>query len=303
MRIVILLVCLILLVPKIHGQQIKYRNRADSSSNYYLLNMPTDSIRGLLVLNARKMADSSVQYAMQSGIAILSVVPTNNTLDNLLDERVLRNIDETIGEVTATYKIPRNHVVIGGMSVAGTGALRYVLYCNTGRSGFKIKPAGVFCVDAPLDYQRLFREAENAVKRGYNTNAVTEGKMLVRYFKKMLKGTPQTNLKAYQDASPFCYTAQSVRKARLLLHTSVKVYTEPDINWWINNRRKDYYDINAIDLAAFINELLLQGNKKAGLVVSANRGVQADSHPHSWSIISEREVLNWCLQVFDGITD
>ena len=35
---------------------------------------------------------------------------------------------------------------------------------------------------------------------------------------------------------------------------AVRLYTEPDVNWWIDNRRKDYYDLNSIDDAALINQ-------------------------------------------------
>ena len=42
----------------------------------------------------------------------------------------------------------------------------------------------------------------------------------------------------------------------------VRAYTEPDVQWWMETRRKDYYGMNAIDMAAFINDLNLSGNEK-----------------------------------------
>ena len=37
------------------------------------------------------------------------------------------------------------------------------------------------------------------------------------------------------------------------------------MDWWIENRRKSYYDMNSIDLAALINQLRVLGNESAEL--------------------------------------
>lgn len=36
-------------------------------------------------------------------------------------------------------------------------------------------------------------------------------------------------------------------------HVPIRMYHEPDINWWVENRGKDYNTIISIDLAGFYN--------------------------------------------------
>lgn len=54
----------------------------------------------------------------------------------------------------------------------------------------------------------------------------------------------------------------------LLREVAVRVYHEPDVDWWIQNRRKSYYSMNSIDHAALINTLKLLSNDRAELVTT-----------------------------------
>jgi hypothetical protein len=285
------------------GQQYKvvYKNPADSSQNFYIITLPKDTIKGLLVLNARTLSDSSKMTAYSLGICTLTIVPTAKSLDNLTSNGILNTIDGMIGEVIRDYKISNHKIIIGGMSAAGTGSVRYAEYCYLNKSKHGIKPCGVFGVDPPLDYERLYNEANKAMIRNFNKDAVDESKMLIEILTRDLKGTPQKNIKSYQTNSPFCYSATNGGNAYLLNHLAVRLYTEPDINWWIDNRRKDYYDLNSIDDAALINQLKLNGNVNAELIVTNNKGLKIDGHPHSWSIVDERELLLWCNKIFSGL--
>ena len=282
------------------GQQSKviYKNPNDSSQNFYVITLPKDTIKGLLVLNARILSDSSKMTAYSLGICTLTIVPTANSLENLTSDRILNTIDGMIGEVIRKYRISNHKIIIGGMSAAGTGSVRYAEYCYLNKSMYAIKPCGVFGVDPPLDYERLYNEAKKAITRNFSKPAVDESRMIIEVLSKNLKGTPQTNIKMYQTNSPFCYSAPNGGNAYLLNHIAVRLYTEPDINWWIDNRRKDYYDLNAIDDAALIDQLKLSGNSKAELIVTNNKGVKIDGHPHSWSIVDEQELLLWCNKIF-----
>lgn len=284
------------------GQQSKtvYKNPKDSSQNFYVIRLPKDTIKGLLVLNARALSDSSKIAAYNLGICTLTIIPTTNYLDNLTSDSIINTIDRMIGEVTRTYNISKRKVIIGGMSVAGTGSIRYAEHCYLNKSSNGIKPCGVFGVDPPLDYERLYNESNKAIIRNFSKDAVDESKMLIEILSRNMKGTPQTNIKSYQKNSPFCYSAANGGNAYLLNHLAVRLYTEPDINWWIENRRKDYYDLNVVDAAALINQLKLNGNSKAELIATNNKGFREDGvrHPHSWSILEETDLLKWCDKLF-----
>lgn len=282
---------------------IVFKNPKDSSQNFYVVRTPKYPIKGLLVLNDRALSDSAKKKAYNMGICTVTVIPTSNYLQNLTSNSLLITVDEMIHETVTRYKIPKNKVIIGGMSVAGTGAVRYVQYCFTKKSADCIKPIAVFAIDPPLDYERLWNEAENSVKRNFNKDAVDEGKALMKFLKETMHGTPKTNINSYRLNSPFCYSDSSNRNAGLLKNVAVRLYVEPDITWWIENRGKDYHDINAIDNAALINQLSLAGNDKAELITTTNKGYQEDGtrHPHSWSILDEDKLLTWCEKMFKEV--
>jgi hypothetical protein len=98
--------------------------------------------------------------------------------------------------------------------------------------------------------------------------------------------------------SPFSAFAEGGGKARLLAGVAVRLYTEPDIDWWMTNRKVDYYSMNALDAAALILQLRLLGNRQAALITTEGRGVRPDGvrHPHSWSIVDEPELGAWILR-------
>lgn len=292
---------LVLLTQIAYGQRYKisYMNPSDSTQNFYVVRPPKDKTIGLLVLNDHGMSDSAKSIAYQQGIMIVTVVPTNDPLRNLTDKTILSRIDSMLLEVTTRYQIESAKIIVGGMSVAGTGAIRYVQYCSQQKNS-SIKPIGAFAVDSPLDYERLYRESMHAIERQYNSDAVEEGHTVSRYLELALGGTPQSSPQGYQQLSPFCYSAVNGGNAHWLNCTAIRLYIEPDIGWWISERRKDFYDLNAIDNAALVNRLQLNGNHAAELMVTANRGVlsSGQKHPHSWSIVDQRELLDWCTKLF-----
>ena len=109
-------------------------------------------------------------------------------------------------------------------------------------------------------------------------------------------------LDAYVQYSPYCYLDSNELNLFKLNGVAIRAYTEPDIEWWMENRRKDYYSMNAIDLAALINALHIAGNNEAELIITQDQGFRPDGqrHPHSWSIVDEKELIDWFLALIDS---
>lgn len=84
----------------------------------------------------------------------------------------------------------------------------------------------------------------------------------------------------------------------MLSGLAIRVYSEPDVHWWMENRGKDYYDMNTTDAAALVNALRLQGHKEAELILTRDKGFRPDGsrHPHSWSIVDEKALISWFLK-------
>ncbi len=63
--------------------------------------------------------------------------------------------------------------------------------------------------------------------------------------------------------------------------------------------------MNAIDLAAWVNELRLMGHSDAELVTTTDKGYFSDGqrHPHTWRIVDEKEMIEWFAGLIEGDTE
>jgi hypothetical protein len=76
--------------------------------------------------------------------------------------------------------------------------------------------------------------------------------------------------------------------------------SEPDIQWWLQERGYDLSYNNTLDHAAMINELQKMGNTHAILVTTTEKGYRKPQnvrHPISWSIAEPVELIKWLLSV------
>jgi hypothetical protein len=142
---------------------------------------------------------------------------------------------------------------------------------------------------------RFHREMAKARDLDFHPATANEGRWVSGYLEKNLHGTPDESPAAYIDYSPYCYSANGGPHVRSLLDVALRCYVEPDVNWWIDTRRKDYYAMNAVDLAALVNALKISGHRQAELITTQNKGFLPDGsrHPHSWRIVDEQELIDW----------
>ncbi len=274
----------------------------------YTLVLPDDNeADGMLVfLNSHRDAGKVIEepslefYAIQNNLGLLFAT-TGNKLEFFFSEDSIKKVDRYIGKVVGTYSIPKQNLFFAGMSLSGTRALKYAQFCIQGKSEYGILPAAIAVCDAPLDFVRFWKETDKAKRLNFNPLTANEGAWVTGYLEKNLGGTPKEKLNDYQNYSVYCYTADNGGNVSLLKNIPVRAYTEPDVLWWMETRRKDYYAMNAIDLAAMINELNILGNENAELIITYNKGFQPDGtrHPHSWSIVDSKDLVNWFLTFID----
>ncbi len=111
-----------------------------------------------------------------------------------------------------------------------------------------------------------------------------------------MKETPETAIENYYDYSPYSFADKEQRAIKHLINLPIRFYTEPDVNWWLQERGVDYFGMNAIDGSCMINELTRLGNSKAFLVTSQNKGFRNPGsirHPPSWSIVDNKDLMKW----------
>ncbi|RMD92002.1 MAG: hypothetical protein D6813_06640 [Calditrichaeota bacterium] len=271
----------------------------------YTLWLPeNEKVKGLVVFtHARRDTVHSefiIDYALSKQLAVLYAT-TENRLEFFFEDDKIQEIENYIHEVITNHNIPDSNLLYCGMSLEGTRALKLAMFSQSNQSKYKLVPKAIAICDSPLDMVRFHREMVKAKELNFNPITANEGTWVSGYLERNLGGTPIDTLKAYIDYSPYCYAANGGPNLNLLENIAIRCYTEPDVNWWIETRRKDYYSMNAIDLAALINELKIRGNQNAELIITQNKGYQEDGsrHPHTWNIVDEKELVDWFIELIE----
>jgi len=264
----------------------------------YSLWLPKEASKGMIVFfnEYRDTVNKTpiIDLGLKNQLAILFVT-TNNPAEFLFEESKMKELEEYVYKAITKNNIPKDNMLYCGMSLAGTRALKMAAFSQSKESVYKLTPKAIAICDAPLDMVRNYNECKKASELNLNPIGASESEWVSSYLKSSFKGTPQESLSAYIKYSPFCYTAENGGNAKAFKNIYLRCYTEPDVNWWIENRGRDYYGMNAIDLAALVNQLKIFGSKKAELITTFGKGFREDGsrHPHSWSIVNEQELIAW----------
>jgi hypothetical protein len=241
--------------------------------------------------------DDSFEHASLSrGIGIVRLT-TGNPLDFLFDETTLLDTISRLEAILATHELNGVPLFLAGLSLGGTRALRVAIFLEQHPEKFAVRATAVAVVDAPLDMTRLWAAERDAVAAEFHPAAAGEGRWVTFMLEANLGGGPAESPDRYVAYSPYTYGAGDGGNAVYLRDVPVRAYHEPDVDWWIENRRKSYYGMNSLDLAGLINRLRLLGNDRAELVTShgSRTGYEEGASPHTWSIVDDAELVEWFL--------
>lgn len=267
-------------------------NKLFGKGCYYFKQMPDNNqIKGVLVLvpgygehpYSVSAQTTILQQAAKNGVAVVIVNLTPNNEDLPIDENAINKLGNMIKHfykqenLTASIKL-----FLGGFSIGGTTALKFYHQKN---SEFKIYK--IFAIDPPLDMVRLRKSLAKGTEKNViaKLDAINPDKKL-----------PQNGLKKLSVYNPDFTTLAMLPN---YLNTSLRIYSEPDILWWIKNRKMDLSDMNVTDGAAYINSLLKKDpSQKVELILTKNMGIRNGNqqHPHSWSIAEPVDLINWLLK-------
>jgi len=277
-----------------------YLDKDDKSVNYYSIIYPPNlPWKGYIFIIPGFGEDGEAvlkqtdlpKLTAQSGL--LTIIPTfqHGVTSFGVDSISQQSLHAIVQDVINKHKLVDQHFYIGGFSIGGSCAIKYVE--NT-----SIKPTAVFAIDPPLDFERFYHAAKRDIRLSKNSNPSPENVYMLERIEKEAGGTPQTNITGYYELSPYSFSDTSQYALRTLKQVPIRLYSEPDINWWITNRKADLTSMNVTDCSAFINELNRLGNKNATLILTLNKGYRNPGHirhPHSWSIVDNDELITWLL--------
>ncbi len=279
-------------------------NRTDSG---YTLIMPERQPVGSVVMldgfrvtidSAGPAAGSFEAEVDAAGLALLRLT-TGNPLDFYFTDDEIDAVIRRIQSALEQHGLRDLPVFLAGMSLAGTRALRVTVRLSRDSGRYWLVPAAVAVVDSPLDMERFWHAEQAAIDADFHPAAAGEGRWVSYLLEQALGGTPAESYLSYLDYSPYTHSDPGGGNARWLTAVPLRAYHEPDVDWWIEHRRKSYYQMNSLDLAALVNRLKLSGNDRAELITShgAREGFAEGSSPHTWSMVDNAELVRWFLAV------
>lgn len=230
---------------------------------------------------------------------ILTIIPTftDGVMSFGVDDSSQKSLTAIIEDATKKFNLGAQRFYIGGFSIGGSAAVKYAEIALSGN--FKNKPIAVFAVDPPLDFERFYNSSKRDLRLSSGSQLNQENVYMVGRIEQVMGGTPEDALKNYYAISPYSYSDTEQKAIKSLVKIPIRMYSEPDVNWWIENRSSDFSGMNVLDCSAMINELKRLGNSQAELIVTENKGYRKPDnkrHPHSWSIVDNEKLIGWLLE-------
>ncbi|MBS1598710.1 MAG: hypothetical protein JST75_10845 [Bacteroidetes bacterium] len=284
------------------AQQVEKRwfDKNDSTFGYYTVIKPlTPNIQGAVVLldgfggNADGFLRETRIHSVACTNSLLTICfPTGMHL--YADKSIIDLMNRALSEIIVEFKLRKDQFAIGGMSVGGTIALRYAELCKEKPAEFPIAPKAVFDVDSPLDLINFCEMSDKDLRQNGDMPWTNEARMVLDKLKNEI-GDYKTDIKKYNEVSPFYKDAKEPGNEKFLKDVAFRTYHDVDVNWHIQNRRHSIYNTNMLNGSELVNRLVIMGNHEAEFVSSKIEGRRNNGtrHPHSWNIVDEPELVSW----------
>ncbi|MCH2232513.1 MAG: hypothetical protein MK105_19405, partial [Crocinitomicaceae bacterium] len=171
---------------------------------------------------------------------LLVIVPTIN-INLCLKKPSLNFLNDVFADAMDRYKCSEKNFIIGGFSLGGMNALRYTELAYQNQSSTVIRPLAVFGVDPPTDLVLLYNKQ---LKQLAKDSTYAEAKLVLDGLHEDI-GTLKANYDQFVEHSAYSYAENQGGNLKYLLEVPIRIYCDPDIDWWMENRNFSYYDINA----------------------------------------------------------
>ncbi len=225
----------------------------------------------------------------------ISVLLMNYSKKLWLEEKEKIELAKLLQNTLEKYHLSKKDIYVGGFSSGGLVALLISNFILSLKQ-FYINPKGVFVVDSPVDLLDLYKSAQKNIAGNYSDVSVQESNWLINTLEKKL-GNPKDGISEYEKYSVYTLESDHIENIKKLKNIKIRLYTEPDKEWWKTNRMTDYEQTNAYHLKKLSESLKSHGYKNVEFIPTTNKGFRADGtrHPHSWSIVDKEDLMNWMI--------
>lgn len=282
-----------------------YISDGDSTSTYYYKIIPKEKPIGVLTLfpsggeTIENLLKQITLHKRAYENNLLVIIPSFNwgTIQRVPD---IAFLDTIFKQVVTEHKVPKDKFVLCGLSNGGMISLTYGIHAVRDSSTF-LTPRGIIGLDPFLDFSRFYKYCEREIERDFNEGGVAEAKWFFNTYNKVYGGSPDEFPQNYIEASIFSYGEEGGGNARFLNNIAIRMHSDLNLDFLLNQQHRDLYDWNGIDIVAFVNQLKINGNDNASAIITQNKGVRLDGskHPHSWSIMDTDNTMNWILALLE----
>jgi hypothetical protein len=305
MKIVNYIIILLLIVSSCKGiseeknRTERHKSETIKTPKFELLK--AENQKGLLILFPCFPCDAENTLS-EFKIAEISVKNDFSVLAMNLNQRLYLNLKEKqelekqLTSIVKEQNLAEKNIFIGGFSSGGNVSLLISNYLVENKS--QIQPKGVFIVDSPIDLLGLYGTAEKNLKLNFSKSSIQESTGIKNMFDKEF-GDPSNEIMKYEENSPYTFKTENIDNLKGLEKLKIRFYTEPDLKWWKEYAKNEYEDLNAFYIQKLSAKLKIEfGEDNVELINTVNRGYRANGerHPHSWSIVNEKELINWMLK-------
>lgn len=285
------------------GQKIEkvFLNKNDSSKNCYTIIYPPKlPWTGYIFIipgfgeTAERVLEQTDLPKLTAKSGLLTIIPTfqDGVLSFGIDNLCQQSFNKIILDVREKHKLTDLNYYVGGFSIGGSTAIKYA-------ENESLKPKAIFAIDPPLDLERYYNSSKREVRLSVNKIPDEERVYMIERLEKEMGGSPKIALKNYYKTSPYSFSDTTQTAIKNIIKLPLRIYSEPDVNWWLKENAEDFTGMNVTECSAMINELNRLGNTKAELIITQNKGYRKpdnSKHPHSWSIVDNDELIEWLLR-------
>lgn len=285
------------------GQKIEkvFLDKNDSSKNCYTIIYPPKlPWTGYIFIipgfgeTAERVLEQTDLPTLTAKSGLLTIIPTfqDGVLSFGIDNLSQQSFNNIILDVREKHKLTDLDYYVGGFSIGGSTAIKFA-------ENESLKPKAIFAIDPPLDLERYYNSSKREVRLSVNKIPDEERVYMIERLEKEMGGSPKIALKNYYKTSPYSFSDTTQTAIKNIIKLPLRIYSEPDVNWWLKENAEDFTGMNVTECSAMINELNRLGNTKAELIITQNKGYRKPDnsrHPHSWSIVDNKELIEWLLR-------
>lgn len=281
-----------------------YINDGESTNLYYYKMIPIKNITGVLVIlpsGGESTENTLKQITIQERAineGLLVIIPSINWGTNDKEEE-FKMLDGIFKDVVNQYKISKNNFIFCGLSNGAIISLKYAEKSVETPNKYYLIPKGIIALDPPLDDARFYKYCEREIEKNFYEPAVNEAIWLKNNYDSLYGGSPDKFSDIYVKNSIYSFADKNGGNAVYLKEIPLLMFTDLDIDFLLNQRHRDLYDWNGIDIISMVNKLKTLGNTNANVIVSQGKGIRQNGskNPHSWSILDTEKSINWITEL------